>query len=150
VLIPAKVDYGIRALLVLAAAEGVPHKVEYLSEAQHIPLQYLAVIMAQLARAELVHGQRGPDGGYSLARDPEGITLGDVVHALDEHLVDVQGRHGEVGGIYSGAAENLHHVWTALGASLRSLLEVSLADVLNGEVSSRFRGLVTSPDIWLP
>jgi Rrf2 family protein len=135
VLIPAKVDYGMRALLALAAAGQSSLNVEYIAEAQGIPLQYLAVIMARLARAEIVRGQRGPEGGYCLAREPQQITLADVARALDKHLVDAERRHHQ-DVVYAGAAEHLQEVWTAVGAELRNVFDsISLADVLSGTIS---------------
>jgi Rrf2 family protein len=134
VLIPARVDYGIRALLALAGADGIPCKVEHLSDEQGIPTQFLAVIMAELARADLVSGQRGPDGGYRLSRPAEEITMADIIRALDGRLVEVQGRRPEEAH-YEGAATHLQLVWIAVRSSLRSVLEgFTLADVLAGDL----------------
>src|SRR5271163_2381473 len=80
--IPAKVDYGLRALLSLAAA-GEPQTAETLATAQGLPPRFLGAIMADLRRASLVASQRGADGGYRLARPPEEITLAEVIRALD-------------------------------------------------------------------
>ena len=48
--IPAKVDYGIRALLALAAA-GTPQTAEYLAGEQGLPPRFLGAILADLRRA---------------------------------------------------------------------------------------------------
>ena len=66
--IPAKVDYGIRALLALAAA-GAPQTAEYLAGEQGLPPRFLGAILADLRRAGIVASQRGAEGGYRLARD---------------------------------------------------------------------------------
>jgi len=65
--IPAKVDYGIRALLALAAA-GTPQTAEYLAGEQGLPPRFLGAILADLRRAGVVASQRGAEGGYRLAR----------------------------------------------------------------------------------
>jgi len=66
--IPAKVDYGIRALLALAAA-GTPQTAEYLAGEQGLPPRFLGAILADLRRAGVVASQRGAEGGYRLARE---------------------------------------------------------------------------------
>ena len=88
--IPAKVDYGIRALLALAAA-GTPQTAEYLAGEQGLPPRFLGAILADLRRAGVVASQRGAEGGYRLARDPDAITIADVIRALDGPLAEVRG-----------------------------------------------------------
>src|ERR1700677_3216769 len=79
--IPAKVDYGIRALLALAAA-GAPQTAEYLAGEQGLPPRFLGAILADLRRAGIVASQRGAEGGYRLARDPGAITIAHAIPAL--------------------------------------------------------------------
>jgi len=43
-----------------------------------------------------VASQRGAEGGYRLARDPDSITIADVIRALEHNCWDVH-RHGEAG-----------------------------------------------------
>lgn len=49
---------------------------------QQIPGPYLDQILAALKGAGIVRSVRGAGGGYTLARTPERITVGDVVRAL--------------------------------------------------------------------
>ena len=96
--------------------------------------RFLGAILADLRRSGIVASQRGAEGGYRLARDPEEITIADVIRALDGPLAEVRGYRPEVTS-YEGAAENLQQVWVAVRASLRSVLEkVSLADVIAGNL----------------
>jgi len=88
--IPAKVDYGIRALLALAAA-GAPQTAESLAGEQGLPPRFLGAILADLRRAGIVASQRGAEGGYRLARDPDAVTIADVIRALDGPLAEVRG-----------------------------------------------------------
>ncbi|HUA94637.1 MAG TPA: Rrf2 family transcriptional regulator, partial [Acidimicrobiales bacterium] len=83
--IPAKVDYGLRALLLLAAA-GAPRTADELAAAQGLPPRFLGAILADLRRSGLVASQRGAEGGYRLARPAEEITLAEVIRALDGPL----------------------------------------------------------------
>jgi Rrf2 family protein len=147
--IPAKVDYGIRALLTLTAA-GRPQTTESLAEEQGLPARFLGAILADLRRSGLVASQRGADGGYRLARPPELISLADVIRALDGPLAEVRGFRPEATE-YSGAASNLQEVWVAVRASLRSVLEsVTLAQVVEGKLPKSVTKLTADPDSWSP
>jgi len=146
--IPAKVDYGIRALLALAAA-GTPQTAEFLAGEQGLPPRFLGAILADLRRAGIVASQRGAEGGYRLARPAKEITMADVIRALDGPLAEVRGYRPELT-IYEGAAENLQQVWVAVRASLRSVLEkVTLADVIGGTLPAHVKKLTDNPDSWV-
>ena len=69
----ARVDYALRAMSELAAADA-PRTVEQLSEAQRLPNKYLESILGELRRTGLLRSQRGPEGGYRLARPAETIS----------------------------------------------------------------------------
>src|SRR4029453_10477159 len=111
----ARVDYALRALSELAAANA-PRTVEQLSEAQHLPNKYLESILGELRRTGLLRSQRGPEGGYRLSRPAEPISISDVIRALDGELPNVRGSRPE-NLAYVGAAAPLQEVWIALRAS---------------------------------
>jgi Rrf2 family protein len=127
--IPATVDYAIRAMAELAAAGGGPVKAEQLAEAQGIPLKFLRAILTDLRRGRLVTSQRGPEGGFELARPADAISLADIFRAVDGPLAPVRDQSlREM--TYEGAAEELPIVWMAVRANLRRVLEgVSVADL---------------------
>lgn len=143
----ARVDYALRALAELAAAEG-PRTVEQLSVAQQVPAKYLESILGELRRGGLLRSQRGPDGGYRLARSSAEISIADVIRALDGELANVRGSRPEELS-YVGAAAALQQVWIALRASERSILEcVTLAHVASGELPEVVANLVANPSAW--
>ena len=147
--IPAKVDYGMRALLTLAD-RGAPTTGEALAVAQHLPVKFLGAILNELRRAGLVASQRGAEGGYRLARRPEEISVADVIRALDGPLAEVRGLRPE-SAVYKGAAEHLQEVWVAVRASLRTVMEtVSLADIVAGKMPAAVAKLTADPDAWAP
>jgi len=77
-------DYGVRAMLELAAAPGADWlSVPRISAAMHIPERVLPRVMTNLARAGLVEGHAGRTGGYRLARPASTITLLDVISAVE-------------------------------------------------------------------
>lgn len=145
--IPAKVDYGMRALLTLVA-RGEPTTGEALAEEQGLPSKFLGAILTDLRRAGLLASQRGSEGGYRLARPASEITVADVMRALDGPLAEVRGLRPEATN-YHGAAEHLQEVWVAVRASLRSVCEeVSLDAVVKGRLPSRVARLASDPDSW--
>jgi Rrf2 family protein len=54
-----------------------------IAEQQDIPLSFLAKIIAQLSVAGLLQTMRGARGGVTLARQPDEISLLEVVEAID-------------------------------------------------------------------
>ncbi len=144
----ARVDYALRAMSELAAADA-PRNVDFLSAAQHIPAKYLESILGELRRSGLLRSQRGPDGGFRLAREATAISIADVIRALDGELANVRGsrpEHLE----YEGAASALQDVWIALRASERSILEsVTLAHVAHRELPPAVAALTANPSAWI-
>ncbi len=146
--VSAKSDYAVRALLELAQAGDGPVKGERLAQTQGIPLKFLENILIDLRHAGIVRSQRGADGGYWLAREPDSISVGEVIRAVDGPLASVRGEAPE-NLDYDGAAENLQTVWIAVRASLRSVVdELTLADVVAGRLPANIKRLVDAPDAW--
>ena len=146
--ISARTDYALRALLALAAAGSATVTGQALAAEQLLPPKFLEAILADLRRAGLLRTRRGPVGGYALARPPELITIGEVVRAVDGPLAIVRGARPEQAR-YEGAAEHLQTLWIALRSALRIVLDdVTLAQLLSGELPERVRELTTEPGAW--
>ncbi len=147
--IPAKVDYGLRALLSLTSA-GTPQTTEQLAEDQGLPPRFLGAILAEMRRGGLVASQRGAEGGYRLARPPTEISCAEVFRALDGPLAEVRGFRPEAAR-YQGSAEHLQEVWVAVRASLRQVLEhVTLDQIVRGDLPATVKQLTADPDAWTP
>ena len=143
----ARVDYALRAMAELAAAEA-PRTVEQLAAAQRIPGKYLENILGELRRGGLLRSQRGPEGGHRLARPTPEISIADVIRALDGELANVRGNRPE-NLAYTGAAAPLQEVWIALRASERMILEgVTLAHDVSGKMPEQVAALVANPAAW--
>jgi len=144
----ARVDYALRAAAELAVAPDEPRTVDALAAAQQIPAKYLESILGELRRAGILRSQRGPEGGYRLARPTDEIAIADIIRVLDGPLANVRGERPELLE-YTGAAEPLQLVWIALRASERAILdEVTLADIARGQMPPRVRQLVGDRDTW--
>ena len=147
--VTAKADYAVRATIELAAGEqGIPRKVDDLAQAQDIPISFLENILTQLKSAGIVRSQRGPEGGYWLARPPQELTLAQVIRAVEGPLVGVRGQPPEETS-YTGSSEALQRVWVALRANLRAVLEnVTAADVASGKLPPEVLALTRDDDAW--
>ena len=144
----ARADYALRAAIEIANVGEGHVTAEQVARAQQIPVKFLETILTQLRRAGLVRSQRGPDGGFWLARPAEDITLADIIRAIDGQLLGVRGERPENVG-YIGAAEPLQRVWIALRASERAILEeVTLGQIVSGELPATVMDLVGDPRAW--
>ncbi len=86
------VDYSLKALLLLAERypSTVPIRVEEIADTQDIPENYLRRLLIELKRGGLVASQKGPSGGYLLAKAPSRITMADVVEIVEGDYVPVE------------------------------------------------------------
>jgi Rrf2 family protein len=147
--VSAKVDYAVRAAAELAAAGEGPIKGERLAEAQDIPLQFLEHILLEMKHAGIVRARRGAKGGYWLARPADDITIAEIVRAVEGPIAHVQSSPPE-SIEYRGNAKHLQEVWIAVRASLRQVVEqVTLADLVSGELPPVVEHLTGSPDAWV-
>ena len=82
--ITRQADYAVRAVLYLANL-GTSERAatSTVAEEQRIPPSFLAKIISQLSIAGLLHTSRGARGGVTLAREPQDISLLEVIEAID-------------------------------------------------------------------
>jgi Rrf2 family protein len=77
-------DYAMRGVVFLAKQPADQISlVSEVAQAQGIPESYLAKIFQDLSRSGLVVSHRGAKGGFALARDPQDITLRQVIEAVE-------------------------------------------------------------------
>ncbi|WP_119069191.1 RrF2 family transcriptional regulator [Rubrobacter indicoceani] len=150
--VSARTDYALKATAELAYAsvrESGPVKGEAIAETQKIPKKFMENILLDLKRSGIVRAQRGASGGYWLARPAQEITLAEIIRAVEGPLADVRGEWPELVE-YTGAAERLREVWIAVRANLRAVLEnVTLADLVEGELPEAVTNLTSSPEAWI-
>jgi Rrf2 family cysteine metabolism transcriptional repressor len=84
-------EYALLALIHLARAKGKGFvAVAAIAEAQGLPPQFLEQLLMALKRARVVTSQKGPHGGYRLARPAEKISLAEVIRLLDGALAPTE------------------------------------------------------------
>lgn len=82
--ITRQADYALRAVVEIARCpEGERIATATVAERQHIPLPFLAKIISQLVVRGILEATRGASGGVRLARDPDSISMCDVIEAID-------------------------------------------------------------------
>ena len=84
-------EYALLALIHLARAEGKGFvAVSAMAEAQGLPAKFLEQLLMSLKRGGLVKSQKGPHGGYRLARPAGKISLAEVIRLLDGALAPTE------------------------------------------------------------
>ncbi|MDZ7810237.1 MAG: Rrf2 family transcriptional regulator [Arhodomonas sp.] len=76
-------DYGIGILSMLARDAGARVTASTLAERRGLPQPMVSKILKHLARAGILVSYRGAKGGYGLARDPDEITVAEIIAALE-------------------------------------------------------------------
>jgi Rrf2 family protein len=147
--VTAKADYAVRAVIELAdSAQESPRKVDDIAQAQGIPVSFLENILTQLRSTGIVRSQRGPEGGYWLAKPAGEVSLAQIIRAVEGPLVGVRGQRPEEIE-YVGSSEALQQVWIALRANLRKVLEnVTVADVSKGKLPRDVVALTKHEEAW--
>jgi Rrf2 family protein len=116
--ITSKSPYAVLALAELArSSAGQPVPIGELARRRDVPVQFLEQLFAALRRAGIVSSQRGVKGGYRFAREPDTVTVLEIVELLDGPL----GRDAE--GVFADAAR----------AARKVLADTTIADVIERE-----------------
>jgi Rrf2 family transcriptional regulator, iron-sulfur cluster assembly transcription factor len=96
---------------------------------QGISLSYLEQLFARLRRAGLVESVRGPGGGYTLARSPSGISVAQIIVAINENIDAT--RCGGERNCQDDEACLTHQLWEDLSARIYEFLErITLSELV--------------------
>lgn len=127
-----RTEYGLRALMELGRRLGEgPIPAREIARNQDIPLRFLEHQLAALHKAGLVQSYRGAGGGCSLARDPDRITVAEVIEVLEGPLSAMfcLDPHDE-------SCPQTHHcglqeLWSRVEAAVRDVfVETTLSDLI--------------------
>jgi Rrf2 family iron-sulfur cluster assembly transcriptional regulator len=122
--------FAVTAMVDLALRDGQgPITLAGISQRQKISLSYLEQLFGKLRRHGLVESVRGPGGGYTLAKPMDGVTVAEIIIAVDEPLDATQ----------CGGKENClddqrcmtHDLWASLNDKIYEYLSsVTLAHLV--------------------
>ncbi len=125
------IDYGVVVLSQLANRRDTLTTAPELAEATGLPAPMVSKVLKSLARSDLVVSHRGVHGGYSLSREPEGISVAAIVEALEGPValtacVEASDSHCRVESLCP-----IRGGWEKVNNAIRDALEaVSLADLI--------------------
>lgn len=135
-------DYALRVLLFLAVRRGERVTSQTIAEAHGISLHHLHKVVRSLADLSLVRLHRGAGGGVELAREPDAISVGAVMRALDDTdaLIECFARETDAC-VISPACGLKGALRGAQEAFYASLDPVTIASVAGGRRGARLRRL---------
>ena len=94
-----KGDYALKALFQLALrygeTEGGIMSISDIARSGDMPEKFLEQILLTLRRGSFVKSRRGVKGGFSLARPPRNITVGEVVRFIEGPIAPISCIEGE-------------------------------------------------------
>ena len=133
-----KGKYAVTAMLDLAIHENDEASLSKISEVayrQSIPAPYLEQIFNYLRKAEILTAERGPKGGFKLARSSKEIMIGEIINAVERNM-DATQCSGE--GICNDGSKCLaHNFWMEFNDSVNDfLMTKSLDDVITNRRGS--------------
>lgn len=140
-------EYGVRAMLDLALRyEEGPTALRAVAEREKISEFYLEQLMRALRQAGLVKTARGAQGGYSLARPPEEIKMGQIMRAVEGPIAPAECVNGEGKDVCVQAPHCVTRLlWARLRDSMLSVLDTTTLEdlrrqareILDGRGSAR-------------
>ena len=85
-----KTKYALKALGQLASATpGEPMLIADIAEREDIPRKFLEAILVELKQHGFVRSRKGRGGGYTLAKNPDTVTLASVIRVIDGPIAPV-------------------------------------------------------------
>ncbi|MFA5243596.1 MAG: Fe-S cluster assembly transcription factor [Sulfuricella sp.] len=129
--------FAVTAMIDLAMRHGEgPVTLAGISDRQRISLSYLEQLFGKLRRYGLVESVRGPGGGYCLAMGLEGITVADIIQAVDEPIDAT--KCGGLGNCHDDLPCMTHDLWTNLNVKIFDYLQsVNLAQLVASQQGSK-------------
>ena len=128
-----KGQYGVRAMYEIAKAGSIgPVTIKEISEKQDVSVAYLEQILNKLRKAGIIQSVKGPGGGYMLARDPEKISIGQILKELEGPVAITSCLDPSEGCVRVDSCVT-HLLWKSLGDNIERFLDsMSLQDLLRG------------------
>jgi len=89
-MISKKTIYGLQAAILLAKRYDTgPVLITDLACEGHIPKKFLEAILLELRKEGILKSKKGKGGGYVLGKDPQDISIGEIIKTLEGPLSEV-------------------------------------------------------------
>jgi Rrf2 family protein len=123
-----RAEYGLKAMVNLAQCYPEQKNIKTLSVQEGISVKYLERLMNELRKAKLVRSQQGKTGGYTLAKKPEIIKVGQIIEILEGTIAPMKCAETKCV-LKNKCSSSL--VWDKLGEQIRkTLYGIKLSDVI--------------------
>ena len=125
-------DYGIRILAHLARDEpGMTHNAREVAGDLHLPAPMVSKVMKSLARADVLASHRGPGGGFSLVRQPDELSVAEMISALEGPVALTECQISTAVCQHEGQC-SVQEPWSVINRSVRDTLEaITLSDLID-------------------
>ena len=122
-------DYGTVVMTHMARQPRHIHTASGIADAVYLPTSTVSKLMKIMTREGLLVSHRGAKGGYSLARQPEAISVAQVIHALEGPIAFTECSYA-TGKCSQEQSCSIRGNWQHINRAVRQALEgVSLADM---------------------
>jgi Rrf2 family protein len=140
----AQEEYGLRCLLrVASSGEGGSLTISEIGRAEALSIAYVAKLMRILRQGKFVKSVRGQMGGYTLARSPENIPVGEVLAVLGGPLFEPRFCDQFTGlkRICTHSVDcSIRSLWRAVQSAVDMvLMGITLRDLLQKESDTKMR-----------
>ncbi len=127
------VRYALMALSYLAKNRDRMVKVEEIAKAKNIPKPFLAKILNELAKGDVLISLKGPAGGFKLKKDPSEVSIWDVVEIMREdnkfYMCILMPDKCE---IYETNPCVVHHLWEGIKSQMIEFMKrTTLVDLID-------------------
>ena len=92
-----KIEYGLLAVQFIAARRGGVVPAKEIAELHSISFELLAKVLNTLSKAGLLASHQGIQGGYSMAKPAEAVTVADIIRIVEGRQDIVECFHTENG-----------------------------------------------------
>jgi Rrf2 family protein len=133
--ISTKARYGLRALVDLAVHSGGEQvALIHIAKRQELSVNYLEQVFSLLKKSHIVKSIKGSQGGYMLTKNPNEITVGDIIRAIEGEvlIVDEQDQTDAASLILKNMHQCLwENVWNRMTQSICEVIDnITLEDLM--------------------
>lgn len=130
-------SYGIRAAIYIATQNHEQYvSIREIAEQLNISFHFLTKILQVLTKENIIVSVKGPKGGVGLKKNPNEITILDIIHAVDcDNIFDEC-----VLGLPGCSDENpcpMHSTWGVLRKDLHNMLQQETIEDLANQVKNK-------------
>ena len=114
-----RAEYGLKAMVNLARCYPVQKNIKAICCEENISIKYLERLVGELRKNSLVTSQVGKSGGYTLAKKPSQIKVGEIIEIV-EGPISPMGCVGHKCAMENKCTSSV--VWNRVGVQIKKTL----------------------------